>query len=471
MSGLSVREDRRWLQRLALGGRWLLGLGLVGLATQLHSPFLLKGRGAATAVWLVGAMVLTGIAARALRRAETPRERRSAAALLVCGLVAAGLGLGVHGRYLGQQRAVRRVPTAERAALARHLVAGFRSWDEARALVDEALVGGIYVGLHNARGLSPDELRDRIAELRSLRAAHGLSPLLVSVDQEGGPVSRLSPPLPFQPALSQVIADAASPAERDRRVRQFATEQATALRRLGANVNFSPVVDLRLHPERNLFDRYSFIGARAIAAEPAVVAAVARTYAEALLAQGLLPTAKHFPGLGRVRTDTHFFTATLATPAAELTATDWLPFRAVIAVPPTLLMLGHVVVTAVDADHLAAGSARLVTGVLRDTWGHQGVLITDDLCMGPVVYGPGGLPGFAVTALQAGVDLLLISYDGTQVYPALAALLQARRSGELSADLLQRSGARLDRLSEFLRQAPAPHSDSADAAPEPIRAL
>jgi beta-N-acetylhexosaminidase len=128
----------------------------------------------------------------------------------------------------------------------------------------------------------------------------------------------------------------------------------------------------------------------------------------------------------------------------------------VLAAPPTLLMLGHVVVTALDPDHLASGSARLVDGVIRGTWGHQGVVITDDLCMGPVFHGRGSLSAFAPAALRAGVDLLLISYDGTQVYPALAALLRARRDGELADELLQRSEERLDRLGGFFHAHPAP---------------
>jgi beta-N-acetylhexosaminidase len=458
MVALTERGQRR-PGRLLVATGGLAGLGLLFIATQLRSPLLLKVRGSALWLWLLGGLLLAGLAARALQRGPSRRQRVAAAALLL-GAVAALLvgGLGQR-RDQAQLRTVRAAPLTERAALARHLVAGFRSWDEARVLVDEVLVGGVYVGLHNARGLSADQLRERIAELRARRAARGLSPLIVAVDQEGGPVSRLSPPLMPQPALAAVIADADSPAERDRRVRAFASEQAAALRALGANVNFSPVVDLRLHPQASALDRYSFIGARAISAEPPVVAAVARTYAAALLAGGLVPTAKHFPGLGRVRTDTHFFTATLATPVAELEATDWLPFRAILGAAPTLLMLGHVRLAALDPDHLAASSAPLLRDIVRGQWGHKGVLITDDLCMSPVFYGPGGLPGFAVAALRASVDLLLISYDGTQVYAALAALLQARRQGELPDEVLQPSAQRLDRLDTFLSQpAPAPPS-------------
>lgn len=432
-------------------GRWVLVLGALLLCTQLRSPLLLKVRQSGSVLALLAAGVVIAQAVRARRRAGSRRERSTAALFLLCGVAMGSMVVGLHGRFFEQKRRVLRAPVAVRAELARHIVAGFRSWEEARELVGQALVGGIYVGLHNVRGLSAATLRLRLDELRALRAERGLSPLLVAVDQEGGPVSRLSPPLPLQPALSAVIADADSPAERERRVRAFAGEQAAALRQLGVNINFSPVVDLRLHPERSIFDRYSFIGARAIASEPALCAEVARSYAQALIEKGIVPTAKHFPGLGRVRADTHFFTATLDTEVAELAAADWLPFRATVAVEPTLLMLGHVRVAALDGENLASGSARLLAEVVRGEWGHNGVLITDDLCMGPVFYGAGGLPAFAHRALAAGVDLLLISYDGTQVYPALAALLAARNRGELRDDMLQASAARLSRLADFLK--------------------
>jgi beta-N-acetylhexosaminidase len=437
-------------------GAALLLLGLIATATQLRSPLLLKVRLGASLAVLSGGLCLLALGARALRR-ERGRARASAALLCAGALVAVGIGVGKHAQFARQQQQVARAPAAVRARLGRHLVAGFRSWDEAARLVDEAQVGGVYVGLHNARGLSIDELAARIADLRRRRAARGLSPLLVAVDQEGGPVSRLSPPLPQKPALSSVLEGAAAPAAREQAVRALAREQARSLRQLGANINFSPVVDLRLHPEPSLWDRYSFIGARAISADPAVVADVARLYADELLAQGVVPTAKHFPGLGRVLTDTHFFPAILSTPLAELQASDWVPFRAVLQLSPTLLMVGHVRLTALDGEHLAGTSAALIDQVVRGGFGYQGVIITDDLCMTPAFYGPGGLPGFARAALQAGVDLILISYDGSQVYAALAALIKDMETDPAAlAEPLARSDARLDRLDASLGRALAP---------------
>ena len=440
---------------------WALLLLQLLTTYMLRSPFLLKVRVLASVAALALGLSLLGWVWPRLR-AVWPRGAAGAqraryglrvfAALALWGTV---WGPQQHLRAVWQRRQVLAAPTPLRARLAAHLVVGFRSWPEAEDLVSQALVGGVYVAKHNAQQLSQEQLTQHLYKLQQLRQQAGLPTLLITADQEGGPVSRLSPPLPLIPPLSQVIAGATTDAERDTAVRSFASEHAQALRSVGVNVNFGPVADLRLHPSRSFLDRYSFIGARAIAKEPALAASVAGVYAETLLQSGVIPTAKHFPGLGRVRTDTHFFPATLDTPLAELQEADWLPFRAVAQHAPSLLMLGHVYVTAVDRQQLASGSQRLVQGVIREQWGHQGVLITDDLCMAPVFHGPGGLTGFVVTALSAGVDLLLVSYDSGQVYPVLAALLRAYQAGHISEQTLLASDARLGQLQAFLDSAAA----------------
>lgn len=441
----------------------------LALAMQLRSPLLLKVR----AIGTVGAVALALLLlARAWRRGlrAAPTDARRPGGPLLADAVSATAAIGVlivvpalHARQVVNERALAAAAPGARARLGRHVVAGFRSWDEARWLVEQAAVGGLYVGLHNVRGLSADALRERIAGLLRLRRERGGPRLLIAADQEGGPVSRLSPPLPAPPPLSSVLDAAGAAASADEplvQARRLGREQAAQLRWLGVDINFAPVVDLRLHPERGLLDRYSFIGSRAISADPEVTARVARAYAEGLLSGGVLPTLKHFPGLGRVQTDTHFFAARLPTPAGELEATDWRPFRAVLQATPSLLMLGHAYVTAVDPRELASSSARLVDGVVRRGWQHDGVLVTDDLCMSPPYYAEGGIGGSAVRALAAGVDLVLVSYDGSQVPAVLRALLTAY-SGEgraLPESVLAASESRLDRMLARLErpeQAPA----------------
>ena len=106
-------------------------------------------------------------------------------------------------------------------------------------------------------------------------------------------------------------------------------------------------------------------------------------------------------------------------------------------------MLSHARLTAIDAERPASFSRAVDKGLLRDTWGHRGILITDDFSMGAVTLSREGPAGGAIAALNAGVDLVLISYDPDQYFPVMYALLQADRDGRLSPQMLAESHARL----------------------------
>jgi beta-N-acetylhexosaminidase len=160
---------------------------------------------------------------------------------------------------------------------------------------------------------------------------------------------------------------------------------------------------------------------------------------------GVHCTLKHFPGLGRVYEDTHKLTADLATPSRELEASDWLPFRQLAGNDSTFTMLGHARLTTIDGERPASFSQAVVKDLLRESWKHRGVLITDDFSMGAVTMSREGPAGGAIAALNAGVDLILVSYDPDQYFPVMYALLQAERDGRLHADMLERSEMRLHR--------------------------
>jgi beta-N-acetylhexosaminidase len=268
-----------------------------------------------------------------------------------------------------------------------------------------------------------------------------VAPLVVTADQEGGPVAHLSPPLPHPPSLSTVTALPAD--EQFTAGRRIGFDQGNALRSLGITMDLAPVVDLRPDKKANV-DWNTRIATRAIARDPAVVATIAVGFSRGLLDAGITPTAKHFPGLGRVTVDTHLFSAGLDTAEADLAAADWIPFRAVLNIPGAAVMLSHVALDAVDTGIPVSRSKRVVSGLLRDHWGFDGIAITDDLTMGAVEHA--GLCRAVEGALNAGIDLLLVSWDTDKEYPALRCALDALSAGRLSRQMLQQSAARLDRL-------------------------
>ena len=206
-----------------------------------------------------------------------------------------------------------------------------------------------------------------------------------------------------------------------------------------------PVVDLN-HRTVNPGDRLTRIHERAISADPQIVTDVAGRYCAALWQHGVHCTLKHFPGLGRVFEDTHMESADLATSVSELAAADWIPFRALMPDANRFTMLGHARLTTVDGKRPVSFSPAVVAGMIRGAWHHDGILITDDFCMGAVTGSPEGIGGAGVAALNAGVDLILVSYDPDQYYPVVHALLRADRDGRLRPQVLRQSEERLNRV-------------------------
>ncbi len=323
--------------------------------------------------------------------------------------------------------------------LGQHIIVGYRDLAEVKALLDQQLVNGSFITNRNVKGLS-------LAELQQLTDTLTDSPALwLATDQEGGLVQRLSPPLPRQAALQQVIkhAEAAWPEA----VQRYAHQQGQHLASVGVNLNLSPVLDLP--PQGAFWDSTSYIKQRVLAEDLATLSEAGRLYSSALLKTGVLPCLKHFPGLGRVSTDTHFFPATIDADLAELAATDWQPFKHVSQQVATALMLAHVQIAALDPEHPASFSPAVIR-FLREQWAFDGLLITDDFSMFPVYYSDLGSGQAAVQALNSGVDLILISYDDRLFYPVMYALLQAYERGELSLAQLAASRQRQQRIHRLL---------------------
>jgi beta-N-acetylhexosaminidase len=293
------------------------------------------------------------------------------------------------------------------------------------------------------KGRTQAQIAAEIADLQLIRQHAGLPPLIVSTDQEGGIVSRMSPPLAQQPALAEKLAGA-KPEDIEGIAFEYGRAQGRELASLGVNVNLAPVADLSFSHKRQKLDVHSLIAQRAIDADPHRVSAAVMGYAHGLESQGVQATLKHFPGLGRVAADTHLFRASLSVGLDTLEASDWVPFREGLRSTKSLLMVGHASLSAVGDDIPASLSSHVVQGIVRNRWGHQGVLVTDSLAMAPVLRY--GLCRAGTDALNAGIDLLLVSYDTDQYYTIMHCLMQARRHGRLDEGQLLKSGMRLQRL-------------------------
>lgn len=409
----------------------------LALAWNLKHPYLLAWR-TFELPWLVAsALAILLFAARCARE----RGRWLVAGLwFALGASALLVAASEEARFRAQRQAVLDAG-ADGRDLGHHFLVGYSDLAEVAELARRGLVAGVYLSRRNATGKSVTAIRQEIAGLQALRREAGLPPLQVVVDQEGGGVAHLSPPLPAMPSLAELVRDDASEEPLEARVRAYGRMQGAALRELGVTQNLAPVVDVPNADVKPGFDTHTRLRQRAIASDPELVTRVARAYGEGLLSQGVRPTLKHFPGLGRVAVDTHHFPGRVETSKVRLSETDWRPFRE-LAASGAAIMVGHVVLAAVDPARPASLSRSVVTGLLRREWGFVGQVVSDDLTMGAVYRD--GIGAAAVAALNAGVDLLLVSYDPDQYFRAMAAALVAYRQGEIAAATLAVSRHRLE---------------------------
>ena len=329
----------------------------------------------------------------------------------------------------------------------RHLLIGFHSWADVKALVEKRAIAGIFITDHNVRNRTAAAIKADIDALQATRVAQGMPPLIIAADQEGGAVSRLSPPLKRQMSLGRLLKDMKHDDERRKAVDEYADAQAAELKRIGVTLNFAPVVDLKLNPSYR-DDGETRLRLRAISADPYLVAKVAGWYCDKVAESGIMCTLKHFPGLGRVARDTHVATGEIAASEGQLELNDWVPFRRVMVKPNAATMLGHVRVSVIDKDTPASYSKALIGGVIRKQWAYDGLLITDDFSMGAIAHSKGGVGAAAVKSLDAGADIVLVSFVEHHFDIIMSALLAA--DADNAVDRVQAAASR-DRIARIVK--------------------
>jgi beta-N-acetylhexosaminidase len=274
------------------------------------------------------------------------------------------------------------------------------------------------------------------AQLRALtddlRALHGRDRLLICIDQEGGRVARMKPPVwaayPPQGAFDRLYDVA--PVSAIEAARANAEAIGLDLAEAGITVDCLPLLDVRQPGADDV------IGDRALGAEPLRVAALGRAVLDGLARAGVTGVVKHVPGHGRATADSHKALPTVTAGAAEL-ETDLAPFRTL--ADAKVAMTAHVCFTAWDDGAPATLSARVIGDVVRGAIGFAGLLLSDDLDMDALT---GTIPELAARAVAAGCDIALNCWGRLDDMAGIAAALAPM--GEASAARLARALAATD---------------------------
>jgi beta-N-acetylhexosaminidase len=314
-----------------------------------------------------------------------------------------------------------------RDKLAQLLMVGVTGAADARAVVDNQHVGGIMVGGWTDMSMLTD------GSLADIAANAGPLPLAVSVDEEGGRVSRLAGLIGAQPS-PRTLAATRTPEE----VYQIALDRGRQMRGLGFTIDFAPVVDVTDAPDDTV------IGDRSFGADPTAVTDYAGAYARGLRDAGLLPVLKHYPGHGHGSGESH--AGSVVTPPIDaLKDNDLVPYRTLTTQGPVGVMVGHMEVPGLTGSEPASLSPQAY-GLLRsgDYGGPPfgGVVFTDDLSSMKAISDRFGVPDAALRALQAGADVAL--WVTTDEVPAvLDRLEKAVAAGELSQPAVDASVTKL----------------------------
>ncbi|MBW8902291.1 MAG: beta-N-acetylhexosaminidase, partial [Massilia sp.] len=228
-----------------------------------------------------------------------------------------------------------------------------------------------------------------------------------------------------------------------------------AVKSLGFNWDFAPVLDVNNNPANPV------IAERSFSEDPAEVTRLAGAWMRGALRAGVACCVKHFPGHGDTHVDSHRDLPIVDKPLAELQALEFVPFHALRAEAPAM-MTAHIVYPQLDPEHPATLSRKVLGGLLRDAWGYDGVVITDSLVM-KAIHDRYGHDRAAVLALQAGADMVMALGTQDEQLAAIRAIQRAQASGDLGAEKLAKANARLDRLAA---RYPVRHADYAPAQHE-----
>ena len=274
----------------------------------------------------------------------------------------------------------------------------------------------------------------------ALRGAMGPE-ALIALDQEGGAVVRST----WVPAPPSAMALGA--ANDPQLARDVGAAVARAVRALGFNWNFAPVLDLNNNPHNPV------IAERSFGADPEQATRIALAWMEGSESEGVACCVKHFPGHGDTHVDSHRDLPTVDKPLAELERFEFAPFRIAsrAATPAPAVMTAHIVYPALDPVNPATMSHAILTGILREQFGYQGVIITDGMDMHAIAhrYGAGQA---AVNALVAGADMVMAIGSRETQEETVQAIAQAIRDGVLPLADVE---ARLARLSALAQAHPA----------------
>ncbi|WP_181684608.1 beta-N-acetylhexosaminidase [Halorhabdus salina] len=306
--------------------------------------------------------------------------------------------------------------------------------DDVCTLIEEYNLGGVIYFSRNIE--TPSQVASLSGTLQDVAQSTGAgSPLLIATDQEGGVVSRLDwgSQLP-----SQMLFGACGEPELARNAGRAVGRE---LRSLGITMNLAPVLDVNNNPDNPV------IGVRSFGESPELVGDLGVAMATGMQSANVLACGKHFPGHGDTATDSHVGLPVVNHDVERLDRVEFPPFKRAIAAGIDAIMTTHVSFPSItdDEDRPATISSAVQTGILREQFDFDGLVVTDCLEMHAIADGVGTAEG-AVQAIDAGCDVAIVSHTPERQRSAIEAVVEAVDSGRLSEARIDESVRRIQRI-------------------------
>ncbi len=326
-----------------------------------------------------------------------------------------------------------------------------------RTMIAKQHIGGIILFKDNFSGLSGS-----VRLVNSLKKENigNPVPLFISVDQEGGKVSRLPKDFVAIPDNAKVgrTGDAAL-------AKEMGALLAQELRIMGFNVDFAPVLDINSNPNNPV------IGTRSFGNNAELVTSMGIAEMKGLREGGVIPVVKHFPGHGDTSVDSHLDLPVVRKTTKQLEAFEWIPFKAAVEEKAEAVMVAHILFPEIDPEAPASFSKVIIGEQLRGTLGYDGVVITDDMTMGAIAdhY---GIADAAVLSVEAGSDILLVAHGYDTAKKVYDKLLASVKSGRIEESRIDESIRRILKLKQKyqLSDDPVPIPTADDLPNDAIRA-
>lgn len=303
--------------------------------------------------------------------------------------------------------------------------------DEMRNLIQTRHVGGLI--LYKPNITSTRQTVDLLNALKKSNANSSV-PLFLSIDEEGGRVSRLPSEftkLPTNRSIGKVNKE-----EYSYFIGQILGDEMSAF---GFNVDFAPVLDIDSNPNNPV------IGDRSFGRDAQTVSSLGVQTAKGIQSKGVVAVGKHFPGHGDTSVDSHLGLPIVNYGLDRLRKQELVPFRAAADNGIGMIMVAHILLPQIDGSNPASFSKPIITDLLRNELGYQGVVITDDMTMGAVTKNY-DLKEAAVRAVSAGADIVLVGHGYDNAAAVLDALRKAVEQGQISQEKINESVSRIVKI-------------------------